>query len=81
MPRNSDNPRPVRPVPAGAVYISTRQLRARYGDVSAMWVERKLKDDPDFPRPEYFGGNRFFRIAAVEEYERLCAKRPRGRRA
>jgi hypothetical protein len=67
-------------VPADAVFLSTRQLRARYGAVSAMWVERRLKNDADFPRAEYFGTNRFFRIAAVEEYERLCAKRPRARR-
>jgi hypothetical protein len=76
MPKNPTNPRPVRPVPPGA---TTRQVRARYGDVSAMWVERKLKNDSDFPRPEFFGTNRFFRIAALEAYERACAKRPRAR--
>lgn len=79
MPKNPANPRSVKPVPAGAAFMSTSQLRARYGSVSAMWVERRLKDDPDFPSPEYFGNNRFFRISAVEEYERACAKRPRSR--
>ena len=77
MPRNPDNPRPVRPVPLDATYMSGRQLRRRYGDVSHMWIERRLKNDPDFPQPEYFGSQRFFKISAVESCERLCATRQR----
>jgi hypothetical protein len=75
MPRNPNNQRPVRPVPPDATYMSGRQLRRRYGDVSHMWIERRLKNDPDFPRPEFFGSQRFYKISAVEAYECLCAMR------
>jgi hypothetical protein len=77
MPRNRNNPRPARPTPPGAVYMSGRQLRDRYGGRSHMWIERRLKDDPNFPRPEYFDPQRFFKICAIEAYERLCAARQR----
>ncbi|MGO9684618.1 MAG: hypothetical protein ACLP0B_14955 [Steroidobacteraceae bacterium] len=75
MPRNPDNPRPVHAVPPGAVYLSAPQVCARYGGRSHMWLERLLARDPDFPRPQYFGRLRFFKIAELETYERLCATR------
>jgi hypothetical protein len=59
-----------------AVFASVAQVRARYGGVSHMWAERHIQDDPDFPRPTYFGRLRFFKIAELEAYERLCARRP-----
>ena len=76
MPRPNVKGRLVEPAaaPAGAVYITTAQLRQRYGNVSHMWVERKLKSDPDFPGPVTFGSMfRFFRLADLEAYERACA--------
>jgi hypothetical protein len=57
-------------VPPGAVFISVQQLRARYGSVSLMWVNRRLKNDPKFPKPQYFGRLRFWKIADLEAYER-----------
>lgn len=68
--------RPPVPVPQDAVYISINQVRARYGNISHMWVERKIKTDPRFPQPKYFGRLRFFKISEVEEYERLCVTEP-----
>jgi predicted DNA-binding transcriptional regulator AlpA len=62
--------RKMPPVPPGAVYISAPQVCARYGGRSHMWLERMLQNDEDFPRPEYFGRLRFFKISALEEYER-----------
>lgn len=38
-----------------------------------MWLERKLKADPNFPRPTKIGNLRFFKITDLEEYERRCA--------
>jgi predicted DNA-binding transcriptional regulator AlpA len=61
------------------VYISTRQLRYRYGGVSHMWIERRLADDPEFPKPVYFGGRRFWRLTAVEVWERTTAAKSRLR--
>jgi hypothetical protein len=65
--------RPVRAVPPGAVFINRRQLQARYGNISHMTIERKLTGDPDFPRPTFFGAQRFWKISELEAYERACA--------
>jgi predicted DNA-binding transcriptional regulator AlpA len=55
------------------VYITTRQLRNRYGGVSHMWIERRLADDPTFPKPFYLGARRYWSVAAVEAWERAAA--------
>lgn len=56
-------------------FINTRQLRKRYGDVSHMWVERRKKDDPTFPKPVYFGTRRYWNVRALEVWERTAASR------
>lgn len=61
------------PVPPGAIYISAPQVCDRYGGVSHMWLERKLKNDRNFPRPKYFGRLRFWKIDELEAYERNAA--------
>lgn len=66
-------PRKPAPPPPGAKYISAPQVLSRYGGRSHMWLERKLKTDPRFPRPDYFGRLRFFQIAKLEAYDRMCA--------
>jgi predicted DNA-binding transcriptional regulator AlpA len=66
--------------PTDVLYITSAQLRQRYGGLSHMWVERKIQNDPDFPRPVYFGTNfRFFKLAEIEEYERKCALKSAGK--
>jgi hypothetical protein len=67
------NQRPPRPVPVDAVYISAAQVCNRYGGRSHMWLERQLQNNSEFPRPEYFGRLRFFRIVDLENYERNSA--------
>jgi predicted DNA-binding transcriptional regulator AlpA len=62
----------------GPVYITTRQLRHRYGGVSHMWIERRLVDDPEFPKPVYLGARRFWALAAIEVWERTRAAKSRG---
>ncbi|MFC7396533.1 helix-turn-helix transcriptional regulator [Chelatococcus sp. GCM10030263] len=54
----------------GREYLSVRSLRARYAGVSHMWVVRRLKNDPTFPRPAYFGRQRFWKLAEIEAWER-----------
>jgi hypothetical protein len=56
--------------------IPTSQVRARYGGRSHMWVERRLKDDPDFPRPLYIAKRRYWRIGELVAWERALASRP-----
>jgi hypothetical protein len=59
-------------------FLTTRQLRHRWGDCSHMFIERRLKADPDMPQPDYFGRLRFFRLSKIETYE---AKRSTARQA
>ena len=35
-----------------------------------MWIERRIKTDPTFPRPQIFGRLRFFALAEIEAWER-----------
>jgi hypothetical protein len=61
-------------------YIGMRGVQERY-ETSHMTIERKLHDDPDFPKPIYFGHQRKWRISELEEYERkLVIRAPRQRR-
>jgi hypothetical protein len=69
---------PRKAPPPDAVFISAPQVCARYGGRSFMWLVRKLAIDQDFPRPQYFGRLRFFKIHELEEYERTVAARAEG---
>jgi hypothetical protein len=77
MPAHQQHKTNQSSVPPGAVYIGAAQLRARYGGVSHMWIERKLQSDPAFPKPKYFGRLRFWAIAELEKYERDAVTEPR----
>jgi hypothetical protein len=54
-------------------YVSSKQLRTRYGGRSHMWIERLLKADPDFPKPIYIGRLRFWKLPELETWERTKA--------
>jgi hypothetical protein len=71
-------PRPAKPTPAGALWITSNQLCARYGGRSKMWLWRKLRDDPDFPKPVYDGRLQMFSVAAFDEYDRLLISKKIG---
>jgi predicted DNA-binding transcriptional regulator AlpA len=64
-----------KPKPSAA-FLTAPQVMERY-QVSHMFLVRRIKLDPDFPKPLYIGRLRFFRIADLEEYERKCALRGR----
>ena len=53
-------------------FLTSAQVRARYGGRSAMWIVRKLQNDPTFPRPVKFGGSQFnfWELSKLEEWER-----------
>ena len=56
-------------------YLTARQICQRFGNVSLMWLRRRMAND-NFPRPIKFGGPtspRFFLIEAVEKWERAQA--------
>ena len=51
-------------------YLTAAQVRDRYGGKSAMWLWRKLRDDPKFPRPLEISRNvRLFSVAELDRYE------------
>jgi hypothetical protein len=58
--------------------VTAEQVRQRYGGVSRMWIERRLKSDPRFPRPEKFGNSllRMFDLDALESWERSSVAHP-----
>ncbi len=66
----------ARPEVTGRKFITAKQLCARWGGVSFMFVERRLKSDPEMPRPLRFenGRLRFFDLDAIEQYERSKIK-------
>lgn len=63
---------------SGSEYLSSRQVRARYGGRSDMTLHRWLKrPDLNFPRPIYICGKRFWvrdELTSWEESQAL--KRP-----
>jgi hypothetical protein len=58
----------------GARLMPSAGVRVLFGGVSIMWVERRLDDDPTFPKPIYIAGKRFWE---VEELEGWIAAQPR----
>jgi hypothetical protein len=50
------------------LFLKARQVRARYGDVSHMWLVRRQKD-AGFPSPTFFGGIRFWKLSELERWE------------
>jgi hypothetical protein len=67
------------------VYLTTAQVRARYGGVSDMWIERRLKDpNSKFPQPRFFGDGRrrrHFPLSGLEEHDAYWAKHSAAKRA
>lgn len=53
-------------------YLSSKHVRERYGNVSHMWIERRLVDS-QFPVPVYFGRRRFWKLSDLLEWERQKA--------
>lgn len=53
----------ARPTPSlGARLMPTPRVLAYFGDVSSMWIERRLADDPSFPKPRYISGKRYWEV-------------------
>jgi predicted DNA-binding transcriptional regulator AlpA len=70
-------PRSPKPLPPDAVWATARQVRARYGNTSDMWIYRKLKNDPDFPKPFNDGRIMKFSVTELDAYDDLFLKRAR----
>ncbi len=57
-----DKPSDDRMVPAAYV-------KEHYGGVSNMWIHRRLKNDPTFPRPRYIGRLRYWFLSEIIDYD------------
>lgn len=65
-------------LPAGAIWMTSNQVCARYGGKSHMWLWRKVKCDPAFPKPVYFGRMMMFSVAEQDEYDRIMISKRVG---
>ena len=62
-----------------SLFVTAPQLFERW-QCSHMLVVARLRDDPEFPKPLYFGRRRRWRLADIEKYERAMAGRPAPKR-
>jgi predicted DNA-binding transcriptional regulator AlpA len=52
------------------IYLSSRQVKERYGQASDMWLWRREHEEPrEFPKPLRILGRKFWRLADLEAYE------------
>ena len=78
---NGHAPHDLQLPPVTAVWCSgcgTAHVRARYSNVSHMWIARRLADDPNFPHPIYIAKPRFWRIGDLINWKRGLATQIRG---
>jgi predicted DNA-binding transcriptional regulator AlpA len=48
---------------------TARQVKRHFGEVSDMWLWRRLRDDPTFPRPLVINGRRYWRWSELRIWE------------
>jgi predicted DNA-binding transcriptional regulator AlpA len=53
-------------------YLTSAQVCERYGGRSQMWLWRRLKHDPRFPRPLIIGNRKHFLIEELDAYDDAC---------
>lgn len=58
--------------PAADCFLTARQTRARYGDISDMWLWRRQHDESGFPKPMVVEKRRFWRLSELIAWERAC---------
>ena len=63
-------PREGKPIPPNALWINGKQVCERYGGRSAMWLWRKVRRDPKFPKPRFDGRVQLFSVAEFDAYDR-----------
>jgi hypothetical protein len=57
------------------VFLTSRQVRERYGNVSAMWIWRRLNEpDSNFPKPTVIASRRFWRECELIAWERSLGR-------
>lgn len=51
-------------------FLTSAQTRARYGNVSDMWLWRRLHDGSGFPQPMVLNKRRYWRLSDLIAWER-----------
>ena len=70
MPELSHNDFETAAEPAGTDALGTaRQVKRHFGEVSDMWLWRRLRDDPTFPRPLVINGRPYWRWSELRIWE------------
>jgi predicted DNA-binding transcriptional regulator AlpA len=59
-------------------FLTSRQVRERYGNASDMWLWRRLDEDKGFPKPIRIKNRRFWRLADLRAWERSQAASNQG---
>ena len=54
---------------AADCFLTAKQTRDRYGDVSDMWLWRRLHDNSGFPQPIMIQKRRFWRLSELLAWE------------
>ena len=64
--------------PDADIFLNSKQVRQRYGGVSAMWIFRREHDpNSGFPTPLLINRRKFWRLSDLTDWERrLAAGRP-----
>lgn len=58
--------------------LNCGQLKARFGGVSNMWIDRRLREAVDpLPTPIYIAGRRYWRLSEIQAWEARRAAVPR----
>jgi hypothetical protein len=50
-------------------FLTAKQVRARYGNVSDMWLWRRLNDSSGFPKPIVINKRRFWGLSKLLNWE------------
>jgi hypothetical protein len=58
----------------GDRFLTSAQVKKRYGGVSDMWLHRRLRDGSGFPQPMIIETRRFWKLSELEAWERERAK-------
>jgi hypothetical protein len=55
-------------------FLTSRQVKARYGGTSDMWIFRRLRDGSGFPIPIVVRGRKYWRLSELTDWERSRAR-------
>jgi hypothetical protein len=54
---------------ASESFLNSLNVRRRYGDVSDMWLFRRLSDSSGFPKPLIIAGRKYWKMSELVDWE------------